>query len=1205
MKRLLKTKLLLSVFVFTFLVAVIFSVNAFAATVENSSVTVIGGKISLENTLTRISISSNGTIDELYVKTEGESYLASNSYFTSLVNQDGERIYPSSVVYTVSATNTAKADVTYSDEFELTFDIAVYDTFITVQLANGESVPESSYKTIEIFPVSLSNSYAANNNAMAYSYPLNINTRISSYPGARSTTLTPTAYTHLDTEKAGVAFFITSKNNFETVMKDICNNIIDGDLMIKNSYGGPNYDVNPDSYGNYVILQAASANSVEGWKEFYGAHNIDQINFHHGNNTFRSGDFYFKNFGSAANFKETVSDPLYESGIISCLHTYAFFISPNATGLLSDPVKQQQFAFADNDYTLDNPQGLINANTKTVYLNEPIDMTAKTSSKYLLIGDEIVRIDSVNGNQLTTTRGMFGTTAKVHLNGENIRHFKSLFSLFAPALGTDLFYEVAQNTARAYIDGGFKAIYIDALDAIGNIGSDSWYYAAAFVHEIFKVLDEEGVEHPILEYSTTNPTIWFGRSRGGALDHGRRAFKDFTLSHITSNESNENTQFYSSQLGWYSLYPSADSSDYYGGFQVKYHFTDDTDYLGTAMIAYNDGVSFNGLTESNINAYPAYERNLEILDVYMRLKKEDYFSESIKQYLRESEFEFQIKELENNEYAFFEKFYSHFKNNDLSLNTSYSSYNPFDDQVPFIRIENLYSSEASEDESYKVFDFDPEAEFSTQYDRASLLNGEDLSNHLAVKTRVYGNGKGGAILIRLSTGSGSAQAYIDRVIPIDFEGWRDIVLVEVENGLYDHLYTFRRISDNQVLSKNLYAYYRNSASMSNGVGASIYTAGDMSGVYLDDIYLAPHAPTEIVNPAITVNGRTITFNTTLGYTNPSSSMTAAKYIEYDPETDTAKLYDYYGNATDVTVTVSDAENGFLVEGGDYTLSMSASSYTVDPCRLLVTLGFTGDEVLDGMRLGIEESSNGIVEADRYGGIQPGDIVTLNVMPSDGYKLAAGGLKITYTIDGVTYEKTIFDNEDGVFEFEMPDAYTSISATFVKEDTINIVMIGAGIRIPSEDVKQGLRFLTRVYTDRDDIEIIESGTLIIPQYVLYGRELTIDTSDTLKIVKEANKYYSYTENYFEYTGVLTDIPYDKYDAEIVARGYIKYKVIGETEERIAYTNVLTRSVLGIAQQVVADENVSESVKAAMQAIIDSFEETGDNDGLWPDGWDEYI
>ena len=73
------------------------------------------------------------------------------------------------------------------------------------------------------------------------------------------------------------------------------------------------------------------------------------------------------------------------------------------------------------------------------------------------------------------------------------------------------------RAAKAYNEGGYSSIYLDALDGISkhcDDPSEVQYYMAAFVCEVLKYCKKE----PLLEASCHYPILWTSRGRIGAWD---------------------------------------------------------------------------------------------------------------------------------------------------------------------------------------------------------------------------------------------------------------------------------------------------------------------------------------------------------------------------------------------------------------------------------------------------------------------------------------------------------------------------------------------------------------------------------------------------------------------------------------------------------------------------------------------------------------
>ncbi len=174
--------------------------------------------------------------------------------------------------------------------------------------------------------------------------------------------------------------------------------------------------------------------------------------------------------------------------------------------------------------------------------------------------------------------------------------------------------------------------------------------------------------------------------------------------------------------------------------------------------------------------------------------------------------------------------------------------------------------------------------------------------------------------------------------------------------------------------------------------------------------------------------------------------------------------------------------------------------------------------------------------------------------------------------------------------------------FAEVDTApTITATGVSIRIPEGETKGGLRFKMTVDTPfPEGIEVKEQGTLIVPFYVIGENDLNLDTTSALKVVKTENKYYSYEDNYYEFTAVLTGIPVYNLKSTICARGYITYTLNGG-EEQTVYSNTVIYDIYSIAEKMMASQNEKEENKVAVdEFIIDAYNEYTSVDGGNQDG-----
>lgn len=139
-------------------------------------------------------------------------------------------------------------------------------------------------------------------------------------------------------------------------------------------------------------------------------------------------------------------------------------------------------------------------------------------------------------------------------------------------------------------------------------------------------------------------------------------------------------------------------------------------------------------------------------------------------------------------------------------------------------------------------------------------------------------------------------------------------------------------------------------------------------------------------------------------------------------------------------------------------------------------------------------------------------------------------------------------------------------SFAVEGAAIRVIDPAGIRFKTAISKADVTALTKYVT------VEEVGTLLIPTSKLENGALTVDTATVVKATVSVVNEVSGTDKY-KYWGTLTEIPAADYETEISACGYMRITLTldGEEVTRYVYTDVLARSLAGVAQAALADED----------------------------------
>ncbi|MBQ9976912.1 MAG: S-layer homology domain-containing protein [Clostridia bacterium] len=725
--------------------------------------------------------------------------------------------------------------------------------------------------------------------------------------------------------KLGIAF--GKKGVILDYLKEIMQ-AIDLSVGITGTTGGAYaQDFKPNS-GDYVIVGVINEETVPKIIDTAVRFGVDQIDIHKGTGTHRPGDFHFYNTetGTAKEYYEKYGKQFEEAGLLTGLHTYAYYIDYNATSILSDPKWQNQLETLET-YTLRGKLTKFKVSIKTEEDATAFDRNNTffhRNSPYVRIDNEIIRVgQGTTEGFIKCIRGQCGTVAADHAAGTTVYHLGGYFNLFTPVLGSDLFYHVADLTAKAYNDGGFGMIYLDAIDGLGQHlpeNHEVWYYFQMFVHRIVSQCKVS----PIIETSSGAPQEWNVRGRAGAYDSPSRGYNMFNEGHIANNRSNMTTNM-NTTLGWYQFYP--DRASVYKNTLTRTHFFNNFDYMGYQSIIYNMSTVINSFDPDTINASPFFQQNLNYYNkYYSSLRKSEYFSDEVIEKVKASEHEFKVIEKTEGVYAFLEMYYNYGKiGNAVGAEMTFKGNNPFKAQSPFIRIEQMFSTLG--ENATSLVKFDEEKKFSEQQLVASFT-AVNVAEKPTLKMRVQGTGNDGdAMLLSLSGNDGGRADYF---VDLSFEGWRDVIVAELDNGAYDtDKYNFTGIT----LSGGNYASFVSTISFSGINRLQIRTCGSTVGeARIGEIFACTPVDATVKNPTVKIGGESITFNTTLK---------AGEYLEYDPLTDKAIVYHAYEQTTEEVTYTGGIKNA---PSGTFTGSYSAEALTDAPTRAIVVTGFAGQEI---------------------------------------------------------------------------------------------------------------------------------------------------------------------------------------------------------------------------------------------------------------------
>ena len=907
-----------------------------------------GSEITFGTDIFEVSINKkNGKVQNIVYKPTGEKILATSTtpWFSYLTTTNGAILSPTSAEIV-----DGRLKFTYKSGYEAYFIVEAFDNYFTVELDSNLSKALKSL-TFANLPFNYTPSYE-DGSFRASVMSMDTKAVHATAPGGLLTTA-PKAYVYANINvdvigaKVGVAYSVAE--NHRDILKEITD-AIDPARGIKSTVGGAYALDNPATYYDYTVVHGVDLDNVHDYGKTLQAFDVEILDLHHGTN-FVTGSFNFigarteeeakaGKFIDGTVYKERITDVLNSYGVDIAIHSYAQGVNKNATTILTNPKWQKDLHYSNEVYTLRGDLSKYRLNVKTYedaskYKVDATDMPYSATyytSQYLLIDEEIIRVTKGKGTTsgfMQVQRGQLGTTAAEHKDGTRIYHLVCRYGCFHAKAGSDLFYHIADLHAKAYNETGATMIYLDCQDAMHGLDDETTlpYYKAEFVRRIISQCNTS----PIIGSAAYTVSMWGSYSKGGAVDCAYRAYKQKIKGHYESYGKNYTDQLFTSSLGWFSFNP--DSSYKYKNTASKTLFRDDIDFLGAKAIASNFFMVPLGLSPSYLEPSSRVGRNFTYYGVYSRLRKANYFSEEVRDILKKGKYEYRLIKQEDGSFAFREMRYDSHKIDKLEtgIDVIGNAVNPFGVHTPFIRIEQRYSTLGENEKIVLELDETKDVSSITGSKTIPTLN---LTDNNAMKVKVLGNGKDGAILISVSGGSGHG----DYFITTSHTGWREFILVDIDNAEYlDTKHTFSQVNN----AWSNYPTYSTDIAYGALNKVQIGVSGDVSGVKMDDIkaYKVTDAP--VNNPTVKIGSSEITFKTELH---------SGEFIEYYPDTDKAYLnyyeskYDEEGNWTsDISRVKEISFSGKAsVPSGSFTYTYSAERLTEAPTRAKIVVGMQGD-----------------------------------------------------------------------------------------------------------------------------------------------------------------------------------------------------------------------------------------------------------------------
>ena len=686
-------------------------------------------------------------------------------------------------------------------------------------------------------------------------------TRMAEHPGDNRN-LIASAYPHIgifSTKRskypAKAAVFSAPRCEVRRIEKEILDEIPNGELP-KPKTGGPYADtVKEDARADYYILMQDTAtldnadSLIAEMKRFA----IKEITLHH-NTHYRQGDFtpIKSAFPDGASDFKAVVDKFHENGIKVGLQSYSFFLARSSSYISPVPHRDLDILktftlsgdISDSSLSLcvmESTEGVV-ADEGFIFVNSP----------YLWIDDEIVRFEKAeNGRFTLAERGAYGTTPAPHENGSEVKQLKQYFLLPIAKAGSELFYEIAKNTAEFINEVGADYFYLDALDGAFVLDGEDfvWYHAMDFVCEMYRHLKRDIIFDCC--YNPGYTGTWFVRSRYGAIDVSLNAHRACFDAHTEYNERTAKRMGITSELGWIDLFPHAASESHWLNEPI---FEEDLEYVCAKAFATEASLSF---LESfrKCGTLPSADTLSEILRAYSELRQNQAPTKNTSDFLIQAGNGATLKD---------GKLYERQHHTVIFESGAYISKinNELEKQTPKFRLQALYSAEEYGHPDAKTLLWLDENEpirkpISIRFDTPISAEGKR-----GVGVFCKGDGSGAVITVSIRNFALNARKSAEHYIVADFVGWRYFAFYEAENGTLDKKSPKKLEYKTYNHLQEFYGYYRTRSNYDAIDGVDITVTGSDS-ICLRPILMLPHIAPPIVDPVLRFGNSEMQIFTTL------------------------------------------------------------------------------------------------------------------------------------------------------------------------------------------------------------------------------------------------------------------------------------------------------------------------------------------------------
>ena len=481
---------------------------------------------------------------------------------------------------------------------------------------------------------------------------------------------------------------------------------------------------------------------------------------------YRANTNLFK--GGEAAFKASIAKAR-AAGLDVSMHSLCASVGIDDEWVSNGDISQFK-SFPGANYTLAEP---IDEKATSLKVNERIrdghhrTLTYLGNGNVLRIGAELIQYSDFNKEERTftgLTRGAFGTRALAHPAKAPTDYVQHHFMEFFPKRTSPLVQQIENALISRYTQGGFVQFYFDGIEGLcERIFEDESCRA------IYTGLAK--ARPPIVEASSYRPHSWWWHSRTGTWDTPVWNLKRFHDLHLKALDESRRIDYLAVGTGWF--YPK--SSDWRSrGFrrdEIEYFAAKNAgrDYPFSTGI----GGKFPGRKVDT-----AYIDSFTIIGWYERLRKARAFAEGVREKINSGLSEWRLRQDLDGEWTvrpvqFISAAPSAVTalrgNEDLAIRVE-SAWG-VDEASARVLVDNI--GKVSHDKAFFR---------SWEFPHASVLpkgvDPESVEGRPVWRLRVKGDGKGGLLRLRVATPREFGGASAEHVVPIDFDGWRNVLLFD-------------------------------------------------------------------------------------------------------------------------------------------------------------------------------------------------------------------------------------------------------------------------------------------------------------------------------------------------------------------------------------------------------------------------------------------